>query len=137
MGQYSIQNQHPFWQAYLDLLTSVEPLIPSEYRAGLDSMRFCRRALSVDIPVRMDDGRVEHFAGFRVQHSLSRGPGKGGVRYHPSVCLEEVMALAALMSVKCATVALPFGGAKGGICVDPRALSTRELERLKIGRAHV
>ena len=130
MTTSSTQNDHPFWQAYLNLLASVEPLIPSQYRTGLNSMRYCRRALSVDVPVRMDDGRVEHFAGYRVQHSLTRGPGKGGVRYHPSVCLEEVMALAALMTVKCATVALPFGGAKGGICVNPQQLSVFELERM-------
>ena len=78
----------------------------------------------------MDDGTVRHFEGFRVQHNLSRGPGKGGVRYHPDVTLEEVMALAAWMTVKTAAVNLPFGGAKGGIRVDPKQLSIKELEKL-------
>src|SRR5471030_3363180 len=78
----------------------------------------------------MDDGTVQHFEGFRVQHNLSRGPGKGGVRYHPDVTMEEVMALAAWMTVKCAAVNLPFGGAKGGIRVDPKMLSNKELERM-------
>jgi glutamate dehydrogenase (NAD(P)+) len=86
--------------------------------------------LIVDIPIKMDDGSVRHFEGFRVQHSLSRGPGKGGVRFHQEVTLEEVMALAAWMTVKNAAVNLPFGGAKGGIRVDPRQLSPGELERM-------
>ncbi len=78
----------------------------------------------------MDDGTVRHYEGYRVQHNLSRGPGKGGVRFHPLVTLEEVMALAAWMTVKCAAVNLPYGGAKGGIRVDPKQLSMKELERL-------
>jgi glutamate dehydrogenase (NAD(P)+) len=125
-----MQNNHPFWQSYLKLIDSVTPLVPNEFQKSIDSLKYCRRALSVDIPVRMDNGTVKHFAGYRVQHSLSRGPGKGGIRYHPDVCLEEVMALSALMTVKCATVSLPFGGAKGGISVNPRELSVGELERL-------
>jgi glutamate dehydrogenase (NAD(P)+) len=84
----------------------------------------------VDVPIEMDDGRIAHFEGYRVQHSLTRGPGKGGVRYHPDVTLEEVMALAAWMSIKNAAVNLPFGGAKGGIRVAPRELSLKELEKL-------
>ena len=82
----------------------------------------------------MDDGRIAHYEGYRVQHSLTRGPGKGGVRYHPDVTLEEVMALAAWMSVTNAAVNLPFGGAKGGIRVDPQQLSRKELERLSLVR---
>ena len=89
-----------------------------------------KRALIVDVPIEMDDGTIAHFEGFRVQHSLSRGPGKGGVRFHPDVSLEEVMALAAWMTVKCAAVNLPYGGAKGGIRVDPKQLSLKELERM-------
>ena len=77
-----------------------------------------------------DDGTVAHFEGYRVQHNLSRGPGKGGVRYHPNVTLEEVMALAAWMTTKNAAVNLPFGGAKGGIRVDPKILSLKELEHV-------
>ena len=78
----------------------------------------------------MDDGSVAHFEGYRVQHNLSRGPGKGGVRYHPDVTLDEVMALAAWMTIKNAAVNLPYGGAKGGIRVDPKTLSLKELEKL-------
>ena len=78
----------------------------------------------------MDDGTIRHFEGFRVQHNLSRGPGKGGIRYHPDVDLNEVMALSAWMTIKCAAVNLPYGGAKGGIRVDPFSLSEGELERL-------
>ena len=78
----------------------------------------------------MDDGTVRHFEGFRVQHSITRGPGKGGVRFHPDVNLNEVMALAGWMTIKCAALNLPFGGAKGGVRVDPTTLSKNELERL-------
>lgn len=78
----------------------------------------------------MDDGTIRHFEGYRVQHNLSRGPGKGGVRYHPDVDLNEVMALSAWMTIKCAAVNIPYGGAKGGIRVDPFSLSEGELERL-------
>jgi glutamate dehydrogenase (NAD(P)+) len=120
---------HPFWNSYLSQLDSIAPLFGSD-AARLDALRQCKRILEVDIPVRMDDGRVEHFKGYRVQHSLTRGPGKGGIRYHPSVCKEETAALAALMTVKCSVAGLPFGGAKGGIAVDPAQLSAGELERL-------
>ena len=88
------------------------------------------RVLAVNIPVVMDDGQVEVFPGFRVQHSGARGPFKGGVRFHPDVTLEETTALAMLMTWKCAVVDLPFGGAKGGVRVEPRRLSRAELERL-------
>jgi glutamate dehydrogenase (NAD(P)+) len=89
-----------------------------------------RRALVVSIPVRMDDGRTEVFIGYRVQHSLTSGPAKGGLRYHMSVDLGEVAALAMWMSWKTGIMNLPFGGGKGGICCDPTALSLGELERL-------
>ena len=95
-----------------------------------ETLRRPKRTLIVDIPIEMDDGRIAHFEGYRVQHSLTRGPGKGGVRYHPDVTLEEVMALSAWMSVKNAAVNLPYGGAKGGIRVDPKQLSLKELEKL-------
>jgi len=88
------------------------------------------RILEVAVPIRMDDGRVEMFTGWRIQHDTSRGPGKGGIRFHPSVSANEVAALAADMSIKCAVVNIPFGGAKGGVCVDPSTLSAAELERL-------
>jgi glutamate dehydrogenase (NAD(P)+) len=89
-----------------------------------------KRALVVSIPTRMDDGHTEGFIGYRVQHSLTSGPSKGGLRYHPSVDLGEVAALAMWMSWKCGIMNLPFGGAKGGIACDPQALTTGELERL-------
>jgi glutamate dehydrogenase (NAD(P)+) len=89
-----------------------------------------KRSMVVSIPVRMDDGRTEVFIGYRVQHSLTSGASKGGLRYHPSVELGEVAALAMWMSWKCGIMNLPFGGAKGGIAVDPAQLSRTELERL-------
>jgi glutamate dehydrogenase (NAD(P)+) len=95
-----------------------------------ETLRRPKRALIVDIPIELDDGTIAHFEGYRVQHSLTRGPGKGGVRYHPDVTLEEVMALSAWMSIKNAAVNLPYGGAKGGIRVDPKKLSLKELEKL-------
>jgi glutamate dehydrogenase (NAD(P)+) len=89
-----------------------------------------KRALVVSVPIRKDDGQTENFVGFRVQHSLTSGPSKGGLRYHPSVDLGEVAALAMWMSWKCGIMHLPFGGAKGGIACDPAQLSRGELERL-------
>ena len=89
-----------------------------------------RRATIVKMPVQMDDGTFRVFTGYRVQHSIIRGPAKGGIRYHPDVNLEEVMALAAWMTWKCAVVGIPFGGGKGGIACDPTKMSKGELERL-------
>ena len=88
------------------------------------------RELQVQVPVRMDDGRIEVFSGYRVQHNGARGPYKGGVRYHPKADLEEVRALAALMTWKTALLDLPFGGAKGSVQCDPSLLSDGELNRL-------
>ncbi|HEV2963807.1 MAG TPA: Glu/Leu/Phe/Val dehydrogenase [Candidatus Angelobacter sp.] len=93
-------------------------------------LRYPTREIIVHIPVSMDDGRLEVFTGFRVQHSIARGPAKGGVRYTPDVTLDEVRALASWMTWKCAVVNIPFGGAKGGIIVDPKKLSLSELEKL-------
>jgi glutamate dehydrogenase (NAD(P)+) len=93
-------------------------------------LRYPSREIIVHIPVSMDDGRLEVFTGFRVQHSIARGPAKGGVRYSPDVTLDEVRALASWMTWKCAVVNIPFGGAKGGIIVDPKKLSNAELEKL-------
>ncbi len=89
-----------------------------------------KRQLIVSIPVKMDDGSIRVFQGYRVQHSIARGPSKGGIRYHPGVTLDEVKALAMWMTWKCAVVNIPFGGAKGGITVDPKALSLAENERM-------
>jgi glutamate dehydrogenase (NAD(P)+) len=89
-----------------------------------------RRALEVTMPVRMDDGSITVFKGYRVHHNTSRGPSKGGIRYHPAVTLDEVKALAMWMTWKCAVVGIPFGGAKGGVVVNPHGMSMGELERL-------
>ena len=117
------------WNTYLKQVERVTPYL-GELLPWVETLRHPKRALIVDIPVQMDDGSIQHFEGFRVQHNLSRGPGKGGVRYHPNVDLNEVMALSAWMTVKCAALNLPYGGAKGGIRVDPSRLSEGELERL-------
>jgi glutamate dehydrogenase (NAD(P)+) len=93
-------------------------------------LREPRRSLIVHFPVKMDDGSVEVFTGYRVHHNLSRGPAKGGIRYHQDVTLDEVKALAMWMTWKCAVVGIPFGGGKGGVVVDPKKLSKREVEGL-------
>ena len=93
-------------------------------------LRQPKRVLEVSVPVRMDDGRFRMFTGYRVQHNMSRGPGKGGIRFHPDVTLDEVKALAMWMTWKCALVNIPFGGAKGGVICDSKAMSMQELEHL-------
>jgi glutamate dehydrogenase (NAD(P)+) len=93
-------------------------------------LRVPQRELRVNFPVTMDDGHVEVFTGFRIQHNVSRGPGKGGIRYHQDVTRDEVAALAMWMTWKCAVVNIPYGGAKGGVIVDPKKLSSKELEGL-------
>jgi len=117
------------WQAVLERIDDGAKLIGLE--ADIHRMLSVpTRVLEVAVPVRMDNGRVEVFLGWRVHHDVSRGPGKGGIRFHPSVTVSEVKALAAEMTLKCAVVDIPFGGAKGGVQVDPRLLSESELERL-------
>ena len=93
-------------------------------------LREPRKSIEVAIPVKMDNGSIEIFKGFRVQHNTNRGPGKGGIRYHQDVNLDEIKALAMLMTWKCAVVGIPFGGAKGGVIVDPAKVSLGELERI-------
>src|ERR1700678_1807845 len=93
-------------------------------------LRLPSREIIVHFPVSMDDGSIEVFTGYRVQHSIARGPGKGGIRYSPDVTLDEVRALASWMTWKCAVVNIPFGGAKGGVICDPKRMSSGELERL-------
>ncbi len=93
-------------------------------------LRYPSREIIVHFPVSMDDGRIEVFTGYRVQHSQARGPGKGGIRYSPDVTLDEVRALASWMTWKCAVVNIPFGGAKGGVICDPKNMSQGELERM-------
>lgn len=118
------------WQTFLAQVDRVAPYLNPDLADYIDTLKRPKRALIVDVPIIMDDGSIQHFEGYRVQHNLSRGPGKGGIRYHPDVELNEVMALSAWMTIKTAVLNLPFGGAKGGVRVDPRKLSTRELERL-------
>jgi glutamate dehydrogenase (NAD(P)+) len=90
----------------------------------------CKKAVEVSIPVGMDDGSTRVFKGYRVTHNVARGPSKGGIRYHPAVTLDEIKALAMWMTWKCALMGIPFGGAKGGVVVDPKQLSRSELERM-------
>jgi len=117
------------WDTVLDQLDDVAQ------RLGLDPgihaiLRQPERELTVAVPVVMDDGQIEVFTGYRIQHSSARGPCKGGIRYHPDVNLNEVRALAALMTWKCAVVGIPYGGAKGGVKCDPRQMSEDEVRRL-------
>jgi glutamate dehydrogenase (NAD(P)+) len=117
------------WQAVLDHLDEAGELAkldPDVHRM----LRSPRRVLEVAVPVRLDDGSVEVFTGWRVHHDTTRGPGKGGIRFHPDLDVDEVKALAAMMTFKTALLDLPFGGAKGGVRCDPRALSLGELERV-------
>jgi glutamate dehydrogenase (NAD(P)+) len=112
--------------AQLDQAARIMNLDPNVHEV----LRNPKRALIVSVPIRMDDGTVRSFTGYRVHHNTSRGPSKGGIRYHPSVNLEEVKALAMWMTWKCAVVGIPYGGAKGGVVVNPKELSQRELEAL-------
>lgn len=119
---------NPFEIAQAQFDTAADYLMLDE---GLRTiLKTPKRQLIVSIPVRMDDGHIKVFEGYRVQHNLSRGPAKGGIRYHPGVTLDEVKALASWMTWKCATVNIPYGGGKGGVRVDPKQLSLGELERL-------
>jgi glutamate dehydrogenase (NAD(P)+) len=122
------ERENPFANAQrqFDIAADLLKLSP-----GLRSiLRVPQRELTVNFPVRMDNGEIETLTGYRVQHNINRGPAKGGIRYHASVDLDEVRALAMWMTWKCATVNIPFGGAKGGVIVDPKRLSVSELERL-------
>ena len=110
------------WGTFLQQVDRVTPYLGPLSR-WVETLKRPKRILIVDVPIALDDGTVTHFEGYRVQHNLSRGPGKGGVRFHQDVTLSEVMALAAWMSIKNAAVNVPYGGAKGGIRVDPRVRS--------------
>src|SRR5947208_16619833 len=103
----------------MDLSSAVERMLVTPYRE-----------VKVDVSITMDNGQLGTFIGYRVQHDRSRGPMKGGLRYHPTVDLDEALGLASLMTWKTAVVNLPFGGAKGGMAIDPKALSIGELERI-------
>jgi glutamate dehydrogenase (NAD(P)+) len=117
------------WGIYLQQVDRVIPYLGHLARWA-ETLKRPKRALVVDVPIQLDNGTVAHFEGYRVQHNTSRGPGKGGVRFHQDVTLSEVMALSAWMSIKNAAVNVPYGGAKGGIRVDPKTLSRGELERM-------
>jgi glutamate dehydrogenase (NAD(P)+) len=117
------------WDAALSQLD--EAARSMELDSGVhEVLRSPKRVLSVAVPTRMDDGSVKVFTGYRVHHNTSRGPSKGGIRYHPDVSMDEVKALAMWMTWKCSIVGIPYGGAKGGVVIDPRSVSTRELERM-------
>ena len=114
---------------------ALEQFQSAAQRLGIDDgirrmLSVSKRELTVSIPVRMDDGEVKVFTGYRVQHNLARGPGKGGIRYHPDVTLDEVKALAMWMTWKCAVTGIPYGGAKGGVACQPKEMSEAELERM-------
>ena len=117
------------WGNYLKQVDRVTPYLGHLSR-WVETLKRPKRILIVDVPIELDNGTVAHYEGYRVQHNLSRGPGKGGVRFHQDVTLSEVMALSAWMSVKTAAVNVPYGGAKGGIRVNPKTLSRKELERV-------
>jgi glutamate dehydrogenase (NAD(P)+) len=131
-GGMSMANQYlaeSAWDVALEQLDEVAEKInldPYVY----ERLRHPQRELAVSIPMRMDDGTPRVFTGYRVQHSLIRGPSKGGIRYHPDVTLEEIRALAMWMTWKCAVVNIPYGGAKGGVICNPKEMSMRELENL-------
>jgi glutamate dehydrogenase (NAD(P)+) len=124
-----VYENSPTFRMAVRQLESVAEVIDID-KGVLSRMALPKRALVVSVPVKMDDGHTEVFTGYRVQHSLTSGPSKGGLRYHPSVDLGEVAALAMWMSWKCGIMNLPFGGAKGGIACDPAALSRDENEHL-------
>src|SRR5215470_5519331 len=129
LDRSAVQSQQNVWQMAQRQLDEVASLI------GLDEnlhayLREPKRILTVSVPVGMDNGKLKVFEGYRVQHNLSRGPGKGGIRFHPDVTLDEVKALAMWMTWKCALANIPFGGAKGGVVCDPKAMSLKEIENL-------
>ena len=124
-----IQEDDKAWLTFIEQIDRVVPYL-QDLKEHITILKKPKRVLIVDVPIVMDDGTIKHFEGYRVQHNLIRGPGKGGIRYHPDVNLNEVMALSAWMTIKCAVLNLPFGGAKGGVRVNPQDLSVRELERL-------
>ena len=121
--------ESPFFQDAFSQLESAGATMNMDPNV-LERLKYPKRALQVSVPVRLDDGTVKVFEGYRVQHNMTLGPGKGGVRFHPHVSLSETAALAMLMTFKCALVGLPLGGAKGGIKVDPNDLSRAELQAM-------
>ncbi len=127
-GEKNLQKENPYTAALKMLDAAAEKI--NLNRNIWARLRHPRRCLIVTLPVRMDDGSQKIFEGYRVQHDYSRGPAKGGLRYHPDVTLDEVKALAAWMTWKCAVVSIPYGGAKGGVRCNPKEMSRAEIERL-------
>lgn len=127
-GSRHIGGENPYVNALVQFDKAVSHL--KIKRGVIETLRYPKRELSVSFPVMMDDGDIRIFRGYRVHHSVVKGPTKGGIRYSPNVSLDEVRALAMWMTWKCALMNLPYGGAKGGVVVDPKELSLRELERL-------
>lgn len=121
--------ESPFYQDALHQLNSAAKIMDLDPNI-LDRLSWPKRAIQVSVPIRLDDNSIKTFQGYRVQHNMTLGPGKGGVRYHPHVSLSETAALAMLMTFKCSLVGLPLGGAKGGIAVDPSQHSRKELQAL-------
>ncbi len=117
------------WGIYLQQIERVAPYL-GNLSKWIETLKKPKRILIVDVPVELDNGTIAHYEGYRVQHNTSRGPGKGGVRFHQDVTLSEVMALSAWMSIKNAAVGVPYGGAKGGVRLDPKLLNKKELERV-------
>jgi glutamate dehydrogenase (NAD(P)+) len=117
------------WGMYLEQIDRVTPYL-GDLGRWVETLTRPKKVLIVDVPIELDSGEIAHFEGYRVQHNLSRGPGKGGIRFHQDVTLSEVMALSGWMSIKNAAMNLPFGGAKGGIRVNPKLLSSAEIERM-------
>ena len=128
-GSPALREGTTAWEAALSQLEAAADLLGLD-QGMRDLLATPKRELTVAVPIRRDDGRVEVFTGYRVHHNVTRGPAKGGIRYHPEVSLGEIRALAMWMTWKCAVVGIPFGGAKGGVIVDPHSLSRGELERL-------
>ena len=121
-----LENPYHIAQQQFDIAADILALDP-----GIrDVLRVPQRELTVRFPVKMDDDSIHVFTGYRIQHNITRGPAKGGIRYHPAVDIDEMRALAMWMTWKCALVNIPYGGAKGGVVVDPKPLSTNELERM-------
>jgi len=133
----TLHNMNPFENAMEQLSKAASYIVKKDQKAKakLEILREPQRIVNVAIPVRMDDGSTKIFQGYRVQYNNARGPYKGGIRYHHNVSLDEVKALSFWMSMKCAVADLPLGGGKGGIIVDPKTLSPKELERLSRGYA--
>ena len=127
-----MSTNNPFLSAQSQMQTAYA-FLAGRYDTQFPKMMNPERVIEVNIPVQMDDGEIRNFVGYRSQHNGARGPYKGGIRYHQDVTVDEVKALSTWMSIKCATLDLPLGGGKGGIIVNPKELSERELEQLSRG----